>query len=466
MLHMFVVGRPPGGWIAALAALWIGVLSLPVCANSDPLIGVLSEEGGAGLGVATRMERSPYRDGGVRHDLVPLYLYDGKYVYLHAFRVGLKLDRGQDHRFDVFLSHRFEGFPYDRIPAGLAGMAERGPGVDLGASYQRSGPWGAVYGELLHDVSGASRGNELRLGYNYEWRSGRLRLRPYAMLAARDANLNDYYYGVRASEATAERPAYAPGAGVNTSVGLYAAYSLSERWRLLGGLSATRWASGVRNSPIVENRAQVAAMLGMMYDFSPEIEPWPDKLPLVVKLLRGASTDCNLLPVMRLSCTSTRTNDHTGISAIEVGRPFIERLNGWPLDFVGYVGLLKHHERGLQPDYWQVNAYMKAFYYGFPWSGRVRTRIGFGAGVSYAQRLPFVEERDQTRRGRNASKLLNYLDPSIDLSLGDLIGVRALREAYVGFGVSHRSGIFGTSQLLGNVSGGSNYIYSYVEWKM
>jgi hypothetical protein len=31
---------------------------------------------------------------------------------------------------------------------------------------------------------------------------------------------------------------------------------------------------------------------------------------------------------------------------------------------------------------------------------------------------------------------------------------------------SHRSGIFGTSQLLGNVNGGSNYIYCYIESKM
>ncbi len=56
---------------------------------------------------------------------------------------------------------------------------------------------------------------------------------------------------------------------------------------------------------------------------------------------------------------------------------------------------------------WQVNACMKAFYYGFPWKDRVRTRIGFG--------------------------------------------------------VSHRSGIFGSSQLLGNFNGGSNYIYTYIE---
>ena len=435
-------------------------------ATSDPLTSIISVPGGAGLGFATRMENSPYRNGGTRNDLVPLYLYEGKHIYLHSYRVGLKLYNGDNNRFDVFLAHRFEGFPYDRTPSSLAGMTERGPGADFGMSYQRSGSWGAAYAEYFHDVSGASEGNELRLGYNYEWKSEHWRLRPHFMLAARDAKLNDYYYGVRSSEATAIRPAYQPGSGVNGQVGLYGAYSLTERWRLLAGVAATRWSKGVRNSPIVDDRIQFSRMLGLMYDFSPEHAIWPENNPLIVKVMYGNSTDCNLLNTMRLSCTSTRTADQTSVSAIEVGRPFIERLNGWPLDFVGYLGLLHHNERGLQQDFGQLNAYMKAYYYGFPWSDRVRTRIGFGVGVSYAQKVPFVEQRDQALRGRNASKLLDYLDPSIDLSVGDLFGVRTLRETYFGFGISHRSGIFGTSQLLGNVNGGSNYIYSYIEWKM
>jgi MipA family protein len=170
--------------------------------------------------------------------------------------------------------------------------------------------------------------------------------------------------------------------------------------------------------------------------------------------------------VMRLSCTSTKTSDQTRVSAVEVGRPFIERLNGWPLDVIGYLGLLHHSERGLQQDFWQIDADMKVFYFGFPWSDLVRTRVGFGLGISYAQKVPFVEQRDQASRGRNASKLLNYLDPSIDVSVGDLFGIRTLRETYFGFGVSHRSGIFGSSQLLGNVNGGSNYIYTYIESKI
>ena len=453
--------------MAAAFACCLSLHAAPACATSDPLNDVLSAPGGAGLGVAGQAEDSLYRGGGTRYDLLPLYLYEGKHVYLHAYRFGLKFENNQDtDRFDLFLSHRFEGFPYDRIPTSLAGMAGRSEGLDAGVSYQRSGPWGAVFAEYLHDVARASDGNELRLGYNYDWHSGRWWLRPKVMLSLRDAKLNDYYYGVQANEATALRPAYQPGSGLNEQVALYGAYRLSERWRLVVGISATHWASGVRHSPTVDTRIQFSGMLGAMYDFSPEHDAWPEGKSLIVKLLHGKSTDCNLLNIMRLQCTSTRTADQTTVSGIEIGRPFIERLNGWPLDFVGYVGLLQHDENNLQRDSWQINGYMKAYYYGFPWSHRVRTRIGFGVGLSYAQRIPYVEARDQATRGRNSSKLLNYLDPSIDVSVGDLLGVERLRETYFGFGVTHRSGIFGTSQLLGNVNGGSNYVYSYVEFKL
>ena len=49
------------------------------------------------------------------------------------------------------------------------------------------------------------------------------------------------------------------------------------------------------------------------------------------------------------------------------------------------------------------------------------------------------------------------------MNVGDVFGAKSLKDTFVGFGVSHRSGIFGASRLLGNVSGGSNYIYGYVE---
>ncbi|HEY6093801.1 MAG TPA: MipA/OmpV family protein [Gallionellaceae bacterium] len=432
----------------------------------EPLSDLLSNNGNAGLGLALRFEDSLYRGGGMRHDLVPLYLYEGEHYYLQAYRVGVKYLPSATRRFDMFLTHRFEGYPYDITPAELAGMAPRSPELDWGASYQWKEPWGNYFVEYLRDVSGTSLGSEFQFGFSYDIRGNDLILTPHMMFALRDAKLNNYYYGVLPNEATINRPAYEAGTGLNTHIGIDARYNLTPHWRLIGGVYATRWSDEVRFSPIVESKLQTGGFVGLDYDFSPQKRPMEPSSPLIVKVFQGRSTECNLLPIMGLSCTSMQTTDHTRVAAIELGKPFYENFNGLPIDFVGYISFLRHDEQGLQDDFWQFNAYMKVYYYGFPWSDRVRTRIGFGAGISYAQQIPYVEARDQLERGRNTSKLLNYLDPSIDISVGDLLGIRSQKETYFGFGVTHRSGIFGTSQVLGNVDGGSNYIYTYLEWRM
>ena len=185
-----------------------------------------------------------------------------------------------------------------------------------------------------------------------------------------------------------------------------------------------------------------------------------------MRLGYGQSSDCDLLPIVTLQCTSTNTQDPTSIVLIDVGQVLVRRVNGWPLDIQGFLGFVRHLERGLQEDFWQVSYYFKPIYSCSSavrfWSG-LAPRLGFGAGISYASRIPFMEQRDQELRGRDTSKLLLYLDPTIDLSVGRLFGVRELRETYFGVGASHRSGIFGSTRLFNSVDGGSNYIYAFIE---
>ena len=434
----------------------------------EPLTDILNTPGSAGLGVATRITTSPYLGGGTRYDLVPLYLYEGDRLFLHANRAGIKLlndgDRESGQRFDVFVEQRFEGFPAEKLPASLAGMGTRDSGIDLGLAYRLRRPWGTLRAELVRDVGSASRGTEARLGYSYEWRSGPWSLRPDVSVSLRDAKLNNYYYGVRANEAMAGRPAYAPGAGTQAQLGLYGSYDVSERWRLLAGVSATVLGTSVKNSPIVQKRVLPALYIGAAYDFGGHKREWAQEgSPTYFKLMYGKATEdgCHLARIITARCLSTAKVNGTNIAGVQVGKPFIQGLNGWPLDFAGYVGLTYHDERGLQANGAQLDVFMKAIYYGFPWSDRVKTRLGVGVGLSAAQRVPYTEVISQN--GKTTSRLLNYLDPTIDVSVGDLLGVRSLKETYFGFGVSHRSGIFGASRLLGNVSGGSNYIYTYLE---
>jgi outer membrane protein len=448
---------------ARIILLSLLLAALSARASDFPLVDPLPE-GGAGSGGVGRATRSIYRGEGARFDYLPLNIFLGERAYLHGDRIGIKKDVDSRLRLDIFLAHRYEGTPLDGIPPVLAGMAIREQGTDLGFGYRTRTSWGTAFGEVLHNVDGASRGRELRLGVRQERAVGRLRYWPQATLARRDAKLNNYYYGVSPGEATATRPAHEPGGGLNLELAVYAAYPLSAHWKALAGVSATHWSGGVRRSPIVEGGLQPALSFGLLYDHSPQPWPVPDARPLLVKLYYGKATDCDLAKILLARCTSTSTPEETRVASLELGRTLIERLKGWNLDIAGYVGLLHHDENARQPDSWQLNAYFKPYWYGLPWGHRVKTRLGIGTGLSYASRVPFVEGQDQMRRNRPSSKLLTYLDPSIDFSLGDLVGERRMKDAYLGIGVSHRSGIFGFSQLLNNVNGGSNYIYTYVEF--
>ena len=426
-------------------ALALALVPIVSFASSDPFIDVL-EPGGAAVGYVLRWERSTYRGADSAPDEVPLYLYEGEYAYLHGTRFGLKL-KHDDWRFDAFIRYRFEGFTQDHRPDSTVGLTVRQPGYDGGISLRRRTAWGTPYIELLHDVSHGSGGSEARLGYWNEWRRGRLTLKPHVMAAWRDAKLNDFYYGT---------PGYSAGAGVDVQAALYASYAVTESWNLIGALTATRRSSEIGNSPIAEGGTAGEAFIGFLYDFSPKQARWaPDAKPVIVKFLYGNSSDCNVAQTVELSCTSRHTVDNTDVAALHLGRMLIQNAGGWPVDVAGFVGLQRQLEKSYGNDYWSMMAFFKVYWTKFPWDRYLHTRLGFGAGLSYSEQIGQMEEHDQTRRNRGTWKLLNYLDPSLD--------VRVARDTYVGVGVSHRSGEFGKSELYGNVNGGSNYIYVSIE---
>jgi outer membrane protein len=429
----------------------------------DPLIGLVSAEGRASVGLLVRSEQSAYRDVGARFDVMPLYVFESKHAYFYSYRAGIKVTLSDARYLDVFMVQRFEGFPSQSLPPVLAGMAMREQGVDAGiALRQRHGAL-ETFGETRIDISGVSEGAELRMGFRYHADGERLSLLPYAVASFRNASLNDYYYGVRPNEARPGRPRYQAGGGLDLAIGVDMRWRVSEGWQVLGGVGLTHLSAEIRESPVVGHSTLLSGYVGAAYDFGTTVNRWSEREPVIVRLLYGRSTDCNLITTMTLRCVSTATEDRTGIAGVQFGRPFLENVNGWPLDFVGFVGVLRHREHGLQEDGWSVQGYMKVQYYGFPWSDYVRTRVGFGAGLSVASQIPYVEARDQARRERGTSRLLNYLEPTVDVNLGDIVRVKALTDTYLGFGVSHRSGIFGQSRALGNVNGGSNFIYFYVE---
>ena len=98
-----------------------------------------------------------------------------------------------------------------------------------------------------------------------------------------------------------------------------------------------------------------------------------------------------------------------------------------------------------------------------PWSKEEVFRYGFGFGMSYADKVPIAEQRKQASKGNNTSRFLNYLELQLDFPLRRLFKSKSMQNCYAGLTVVHRSGIFGTSDLLGDVAGGSDWITAHFE---
>lgn len=142
---------------------------------------------------------------------------------------------------------------------------------------------------------------------------------------------------------------------------------------------------------------------------------------------------------------------------LDIGRPLVDDFRDWPIDFAWRVGVQRWLDHGAGASGFAQTAYLKMYVRPFPWEHVVSTRIGLGEGVSYAWRIPDVERQWARDHGEHTNRLMNYLDVSLDLNVGDLIRNESARACTLGLVISHRSGVFGLVDIFGNVHNGSNY---------
>ncbi|MFT5788382.1 MAG: outer membrane protein, partial [Shewanella sp.] len=85
-------------------------------------------------------------------------------------------------------------------------------------------------------------------------------------------------------------------------------------------------------------------------------------------------------------------------------------------------------------------------------------------GLSYASTVTYIESSELEEKDYKPSKLLNYLDFSLDVNVGDIFNSRKMENLWFGYSIHHRSGIFESSSAFGRISGGSNYQSVYLQW--
>jgi outer membrane protein len=429
--------------------------------------------GTTALGGGIRLGQSPYlasdNEDQREFDLIPLYLYEGDYVFFRGTAAGVHFVKNDNWEVNLYGRYRFQKLDPDRNEF-YEGLDERKQTLDAGLQIRSTRPWGDVRVSWITDTLDRHNGQEIELAYRYHFEAGPWTISPFISLSWQDANLTNYYFGVSPSEERLpDRPAYLPGESQWLNFGLNTAWQMTDRVTLFGNFGFGGTDSEVVNSPLVEETGFSAVFIGGTYTFGNTKRPdyiidserrgeWSWRVNY------GYQADGNIVSEIDQGDFSKSSLVDTNIAGFTLGKLLSE---GKRTDFVGKVSMYRHLEEDAgNGNFWSWAAYITARGKGYsPWTKKEVFRWGFGFGMSYAENVPIAEQLKQTGEGAsgNTSHFLNYLEMTLDFPLQRVSKANWLQNCYAGLTVVHRSGIFGTSDILGDVSGGADWITAHLE---
>jgi outer membrane protein len=212
--------------------------------------------------------------------VVPMVAYKGERFYANLGNpgpsffngstnfggLGYSVVKADDFNIDLVGRIRAMGlYPEDNDK--LKGVDDRKPGFDLGVTARWQSALGELNAQLLADVSDRSKGREVILSYALPLTLGQLLVRPEVGVSWQDSDLNDYYFGVDANEATVRRAVYTVESTVTPFAGIEFEYAFDQKINLIAGAGVSRFDDEVRDSPIVDERYFAGGYLGLSYTF-------------------------------------------------------------------------------------------------------------------------------------------------------------------------------------------------------
>jgi outer membrane scaffolding protein for murein synthesis (MipA/OmpV family) len=459
------------GYRARYAALAVLAMSL-LCsvADSQEIVRVPmgdEPEGTPGLGGLLRVGHQNYLGEPSRTDLIPLYLYEGRYIFAHGTSFGVHALRNEWFSFDLLGRMRLNRMLPADIPE-LQGLIEREHSLDAGASLGLRGRFGELQFTAVQDVLDRHDGQELDLSYRFPIRRGRWTITPWVSLIQQDENLTAYYYGVSPIEATPDRPAYVPGEAQNLAYGINTSFRMNDRFFMFANVGVDEFDDTITASPIVDSSNNVRLMAGAAYLFAAPNDPRIDSVdesgvpvdrPRWTWRVHWAyQIHQNIFPLGMAGVwnpsrlTPDVTPKQVGLSLGRILR------RGEQLDVIARLAVFRHFEEPFQPEFNSYSASLGGMFNSYSRrTNRVAMRWGLQFGMSYVDEAPGQEVQKFINREVQWSSLLGYLEFQVDFALDNLIRRESLEGCFVGLIVTHRSGIFGNSELFGDVDGGSDW---------
>jgi len=337
------------------------------------------------------------------------------------------------------------------------------------------------------------------LGTRYPWESGPWDIIPYASLRFKSKDYNDRYFGLDGysdPEDSSRKLGNKIGSGVDFTLGSEIRYHVTSNLYLLGRAQLTAVDEDTNDSPTIEDQVYSEYYVGVAF-FNDKTKKTSSRLSTkpYFRVAHGWATPSNIGEIF--SGDIENDDQDNQLTSIFYGHPIADSIFGIEeIDLYMTLGYVYHHNtssdtqtlnvgQGIntvkdsdlkgnncsgktpckisydrQPSHEYVLG-LKA-YYNFYWPAH--WRFGFAEGISYIDKVSNIEQKEMDRKGYRSSKLMNYLDVTADVSVGDTFNYHELKDLYFGVGVHHRSSIFEQNSSFGRIKGGSNYNSVYLQY--
>ena len=377
---------------------------------------------------------------------IPMMFFENEYVFINGMEGGLYLYQESDWQLSALMRLRYFDLPKeDQNKAG-------GDVVDTGfrARYNLDEDW-FIDSELMVDPDFHAYMN-VKLGAEIE--SGDWWFNPSIESRWKGSEFNSYYYS-RNLDSGEDL-----GAGVEVKAGFMSRYHVTSNLYLLGGSYLSRLDDNAYSSQYIDSRWQFEYFLGVGFftDSSTSARKDISNKPYL-RIAHGWATPSNIGDIISLESEKDPYNNQ--MTSVFYGLPLTDELFSLPIDLYLTPGYVQHWQSDVQHLSSEFVVAIKA-YATIPWP--TKWRFGVAEGLSYINNVAYIEQSEMDRKGYRESKLLNYLDFSFDVNLGDLFNHRELDGVWLGYSIHHRSAIFENSSQYGRIKGGSNYNSIYIQF--
>lgn len=376
-------------------------------------------------------------------DIFPNFYYEGERFFLRGLEGGFKAWKGDRMGLDVIGRYRFFDIPEDFQ------NTIRGDAFDMGLqAYRLFGNETRLEAEILSDTRGSIHAAG-RIKTNIRGR--KWILTPELEVRFKTSDFNTRYYGLELFDV---------GSGAEIWAGVSGRYRVWSNLHLQGGAKIGFLDHNASNSPVIDDDVSWEAYLGFgFHDFEENSEVKKLNAKPYWRISQGRGTSSSLADIIHGNVE--HENVDVDMTSLFYGHPLSDTLFGLPLEIYLTPGILYHYHSSAQDSAVEVVLGVKAYYtIPLPW----RVRIGAAEGISFTNNVTYYEAKSMEKKGVTPSRLLNYLDISVDLNLGDVFRSETFADLWLGYGIHHRSGIFGTSSAFGRISGGSNFPSAYLQW--